>query len=221
MNRFTKTLLAFALLLLTSVGAPLNARHRPLSNSTQRPPLVMTVTLLSKKCVTWNQNSSELQFGLQFTNRGHRPIILHKPDLFIITIKYFTFISKEKNEVHFGEDAVDRLRGDLSDYKKTLITKRPNAEFLVLAPGRSYTTQETEGIPLISVPSASEVGSNPIDTYQVELEVSTWWHDLKLADSLQRKWKRIGVLWTKPFWSEQIHFEFPRKRTCETATAAR
>src|SRR5260370_431279 len=123
MNRFTKTLLAFALLLLTSVGAPLGARHRSLSNSTQRPPLVMTVTLLSKKCLTWNQNSSELQFGLQFTNKGYRPIILHKQDLFIITVRYFAFINEEKNEVHIGEFAVDRLRGDVSDYEKTLITK--------------------------------------------------------------------------------------------------
>jgi hypothetical protein len=219
MNRFAHTLLALALLPLASARAPLEARHLPLSSRTQKPPLLLTVTLLSKKCVTWNQ--SELLFRLQFTNGGHRPIILHKPDLFIITIKYFAFINEERNEVHIGEYAVDRLRGDVSDYKKTLITKRPNAEFLVLPPGRSYTTQETEGIPLIRALSASEVGSNPIDTYQVDLEVSTWWFDLKLADSLERKWKTIGMLWTKPIWSKQIDFTFPRKRTCETATSAR
>ena len=113
--------------------------------------------------------------------------------------------------MHFGELTIERLRGFDRVYGNELISPRPNANFVILLPGQTYVKEITELIPLIE--ATDDPTASKDDEYTIEIEMSTWinWYS-GLTDLLQRKWKGIGFLWTKPIWSEPMRFTMGRKR---------
>lgn len=192
------------------------AQNDSASDTEQNGPLVVTGIVLSQKCHDWNKDVAELELRFQFTNRGDKPLILNIRDITTIGAKYFAFIDEGKDEVHLGQTATCSLRGYSPEYDKELVSNYPNSNFVVLSPGQSYALESTEAVPLIASTTSSDLNGDKLDNYQVEIEIATWYTmDPKLADKLQRKWKNVGVVWSKSLWSEPFEFTFERKRTCE------
>lgn len=206
-----------AFISLANPPVPFAALSSPPNHTSAEKSLVVTGSILSKRCLAWNKNLAELRIRLQFTNSLSRPLILNKPDLEIITIKYFAFIDEKKAQAHLGELAVDRLRGYVPEYDRMIAGARPNSQFVILAPRHSYVMETTESVPLITAAPEFIPATNRPDDYQIEVELATWVNYApRIANSLRRRWRRIGMLWSKTIWSEPIGFTFPRSRSCET-----
>ena len=181
-------------------------------NDDAKPGLVVTGTLITKKCLARDKNNAELRLRFQFTNALQQPLILNKSELELETVKYFAFIDEKTNNVHLGEFVIDRLRGYVPEHDCEVLGPRPNNRFVILRPGQSYSTEATESVPLIS----ASAGNTSSDEYQVEVEFATWvFHDPQLAETLRGRWARFGMLWTDSVWSEPVKFVFPRNRTCQ------
>ena len=177
--------------------------------------LVVTGTVITKKCLTHDKNNADLHLRFTFTNALQQPLILNKSDIEIERIKYFAFIDEKTDKVHLGELAVDRLRGYVPEHDCEIVGMRPNNHFVILRPRQSYVWETTESVPLIPA-SAGNALSAP-DEYQVEFELATWvFHDPQLADALGGRWGRFGVLWSDTVWSQPVKFVFPRNRTCQS-----
>jgi hypothetical protein len=205
-------LLVMAVMSVTVAG-PVWAQKEEAVGFEETPSLVLTATVLSQKCLQWNNNLAELKLRLQFNNAGNKPLILNKRDVGIIGERYFALIDEEKDDAHIGETASSSLRGYVAEYDEELVSEYPNSNFVVLSPGQSYVAEETASVPLIRSTGSSDGGA---DQYRIEVSVSTWAaFNPKLADQLQQKWKKVGVLWSKPIWSKTVEFAFERKRTCE------
>jgi hypothetical protein len=219
MRRIIISISGLAFILMASIHAPPAAVPLTINDPSRVDGLSVTGEVLSKKCLAWNKNLAELQIRLRFTNSSRRSLIVNKRDLEIITIKYFAIIDEKKDQVHLGELAVERLRGYLPEYDREIVRMRPNNHFVVLRPSQSYVTETTESVPLIPVTPSIPATDQP-DEYEIEIEIATWVnHAPALADSLRRRWQRIGMLWTNTVWSAPIKFTFPRARKCETACA--
>lgn len=177
--------------------------------------LAVTGTVLSAKCLAWNENLAELRLRFSFTNALQHSLILNKSDLEVETIKYFASIDETTDQVHMGELAIERLRGYLPEYDREIIGPRPNDHFVILRPSQTYVFETTESVPLKrAVPK--NAATKPPDEYQVEFEFGTWVnHAPPLAGSLRRRWARFGKLWTQTVWSKPVKFVFPRNRSCE------
>lgn len=183
----------------------------------EKVPLVLTATVLNQKCFQGDKNLAELELRLQFTNNGGQPLILNKRDITITGMRFFAIIDEEKDEVHIGETTTCNLTGDLAEYDKELVSDYPNAHFVILLPGQSYAMEDRGVVPLIRSTASSGLTGNRADKYQVEIIVAALGaSDSKLAGELQRKWQKVGALWSEVVRSEPIEFTFERNsRTCE------
>jgi hypothetical protein len=205
-----KTLVALSISVLLLSVPPFTAY-----TYAERKQLSINATVISSKCLTWNNNLAELRLRFKFTNATSQALILNKADLEIAAIKYFAFIDEKTDNVHLGELDVDRLRGYLPEYDRAIAGPRPNDHFVILRQRQSYVFETTESVPLIPA-SAPNPAAKQSDEYQLEFELATWVnHAAPLANSLRRRWDRFGTLWTQSAWSEPVKFVFPRKRMCE------
>ena len=222
MRRIIISIRGLAFILMAPIHAHPTAVPLTLNESNSANGLSVTGEILSKKCLAWNKNLAELQIRLRFTNSSRRPLIINKRDLEIITIKYFAIIDEKKDQEHLGELAVERLRGYLPEYDREIVGMRPNNHFVILRPSQSYMMKMTESVSVPLIPATPNIPATAQpDEYEIEVEIATWVnHALALANSLQRRWRRIGVLWTNTVWSTPIKFTFPRTRICETARAS-
>ena len=191
---------------------PVSLRAQP--NRSQNG-LAVTGTVLSAKCLAWNEDLAELRLRFEFTNTLQHRLILNRSDLEIETIRYFASIDETTDDVHMGELVVDRLRGYMLEYDREIIGARPNNHFVILRPRETYVFETTESVPLKRA-ARDNAATKPSDEYQVEFELGTWVnHAQPLAGSLRRRWARFGKLWTQTVWSQPVKFVFPRNRTCE------
>jgi hypothetical protein len=222
MRRIIISISGLAFILMASIHAHHAAVPLTINDSNSVNGLSVTGEVLSKKCLSWNKNLVELQIRLRLTNSSRRSLIINKRDLEIIKIKYFAIIDEIKDQVHLGELAVERLRDYLPEYDREIVGMRPNNHFVVLRPRQSYVIEITESVSVPLIPATPNIpATDQPDEYQIEVEVATWVnHAPALADSLRRRWQRVGVFWTNTVWSAPIKFTFPRARICETARAS-
>jgi hypothetical protein len=189
------------LLLLTLLLWPAALGAQPKS---AKPPLELTVKIISESYCTVNENSSslELKLKLRYHNTGKQKLILYNGhDLFYQS----KILSAPGNSA--GPYGVWLVNSRYFDEEPEAIEQAsPGSVFLTLAPGKTHEREIVIGTGVVDEHVERGDSSIRAGDHTLQLIVSTWYKAPSLAVKLRQQWQSKGFLWASPLVSTTVHF---------------
>ncbi|MDX6405968.1 MAG: hypothetical protein QOH70_3423 [Blastocatellia bacterium] len=182
-----------------NLATPLSAQTKP-----PRPPLELSVEIVSQSYCAVNQNSAslEMKLKLRYRNVGKQKLILYKGhDLF-----YQTKIRSAPGNLN-GPYEVWVVNSRYFDEELEVIDQTiPEKVFLTLRAGAVYTREIMVGVGVVT--EKVERGDSSIRSgdHSLQLIASNWYQSRAMAQKLRQQWQRKGLLWSDPVDSPPIHF---------------
>jgi hypothetical protein len=170
----------------------------------QKPPLELTVRIVSQDYCTVNENSSalELKQKLRYHNARKQKLILYNGhDLF-----YQSKILTAPGNLA-GPYGVWLVNSRYFDEEPEAIDQAsPGRVFLTLAPGKNYEREIVIGAGVVDEHVERGDSSIRAGDHTLQLIVSTWYKAPALAFKLRQQWQSKGFLWASPLVSTPVHF---------------
>jgi len=175
-----------------------------------RPPLELTVAIVSQSycAMTADSSSLEMRLKLRYRNLGTQKLILYKGhDLF-----YQTKIRSAPGNP-FGPYEVWVLNSRYFDEEIERIDRTaPGKVFLTLAPGAVYERDIMIGVGLVAGKENRGDSSINAGDHALSLTVSTWYQSRAMAQKLRQEWQKKGLLWADPLVSAPVRFVAQRPK---------
>jgi hypothetical protein len=190
--------------LVTSIFASLQPAAFGAQTKPPKPPLELTVQIVSQSYCAVNQNSAslELKLKLHYRNIGKQKLILYNGhDLF-----YQTKIRSAPGNLN-GPYEVWVVNSRYFDEELEVIDHpTPGKVFVTLPAGAVHMREIMIGVGVVT--EKIERGDSAIRSgdHTLQLIASNWYQSRTMAQKLRQEWQKKGFLWSDPVDSPPVHF---------------
>lgn len=183
------------------------------------PPVTATAAIINQKYCAMEDELFwvSLTLRVKFENRSNEVLILDKEvgkfadeQIVAANLESLALRDYESNPIFdsFGYQDPPHLKPSLNLLR---------ANYILLAPGKSFESNTTIEIPVWYVPTGDRTGTLNYGRHVLQLGFFNWRYDAK-ASQFAKAWRKFGQLVTEGIYTEPIDFQIPRnpqvEKTC-------
>ncbi len=176
------------------------------------PALQLTAEIIRQRyCIGDAElDALDLELRLRYRNTGSQPLILYKGSDYIDAMRVYRILAN-------GTDVVEEINATYSLYTDgspwNISESSLSRDFVILPPRGVYETRTNARVFVTREGVSQTAGSVGSGEHHLQITIPTWFGSDDLANRLQRRWRRNGLLWTRAVTSSSIRFVVERQRT--------